>query len=233
MNTKTILIVEDDFLNRRLIKKVLQENEYHTLEAKNADEALSILNKESVDLALLDINLGEGEMDGISLGKHIQNKQKVPFIYLTAYESSKVINEAVATSPYSYLTKPFKNSDLIASIELAFIKSSKETKTKPSITVKENEFKVELAFDEILFIESDGNYLAIQTYGKTFKYRSTMDQILKELPSFFTQIHRAFIINKNKIQKYNSRYVVIGEKEIPISKQYSFKIPPHISIDRK
>lgn len=48
MNTKTILIVEDDFLNRRLIKKVLQENEYHTLEAKNADEALSILNKEAL-----------------------------------------------------------------------------------------------------------------------------------------------------------------------------------------
>jgi len=221
MNVRTILIVEDDFLNRRLIKKVLHENEYHTLEAKNADEALSVLNKETVDLAILDINLGEGEIDGISLGKLIQNNQKIPFIYLTAYESAKVINEAIATSPHSYLTKPFKNSDLIASIELAIIKSSNETKTKPSITVKENEFKVELPFEEILYIESDGNYLAIHTNGKTFRYRSTIDQILKELPSFFVQVHRAFIVNKIKVQKYNSKHVVVGEKEIPISKQYT------------
>ena len=64
MNLKTILIVEDDFLNRRLTKKVLQENGYQTLEAKNANEALAILNKELVDLAILDINLGDGEMDG-------------------------------------------------------------------------------------------------------------------------------------------------------------------------
>ena len=126
MNSKVILVVEDDFLNRRLTKKVLQENGYQVLEAKNADEAMAILNKELVDLAILDINLGDGEIDGINLGKLIQNKQKVPFIYLTAYENAKIISEAVATSPYSYLTKPFKNSDLIASVELAIIKSTKE-----------------------------------------------------------------------------------------------------------
>jgi CheY-like chemotaxis protein len=156
MNSKVILIVEDDFLNRRLTKKILQENSYQVLEAKNAGEALAILNKELVDLAILDINLGDGEMDGISLGNLIQNKQKVPFIYLTAYENTNIISEAVATSPYSYLTKPFKNSDLIASIELALIKSSKEDKPKPTILVKDGEYKVELPLDDINFINSEG-----------------------------------------------------------------------------
>ena len=213
MNSKVILIVEDDFLNRRLTKKILQENSYQVLEAKNADEALAILNKELVDLAILDINLGDGEMDGISLGNLIQNKQKVPFIYLTAYENTNIISEAVATSPYSYLTKPFKNSDLIASIELAIIKSSKEDKPKPSIPL-----------EDINFINSEGNYLLFYTNEKTFKSRATISQILELLPpSKFIQIHRAFIVNKDKIEKYSTKNVVIKNTKIPLSKKDIFE----------
>lgn len=221
MNSKVILVVEDDYLNRRLTKKILQENAYTVLEAKNADEALTILSKELVDLAILDINLGDGEMDGISLGNLIQNKQKVPFIYLTAYENAKVISEAVATSPYSYLTKPFKNSDLIASVELAIIKSAKEDKPRPTILVKDGEYKVELPLEEINYIESEGNYLLFHTDKKTYKCRSTIEQILKILPSLsFIQIHRAFIVNKNRVEKYNSKGVMIQDIELPVSKNY-------------
>jgi DNA-binding LytR/AlgR family response regulator len=220
MNSKVILVVEDDFLNRRLTKKILQENGYQVLEAKNADEALKILHKELVDLAILDINLGDGEMDGISLGNLIQNKQKVPFIYLTAYENAKVISEAVATSPYSYLTKPFKNSDLIASVELAIIKSAKDDRPKPTILVKDCEYKVELPMEDINYIESEGNYLLFHTDKKIYKCRSTISQILDLLPTTkFIQTHRAFVVNKDKIQKYSSKSVIVGNVEIPLSKK--------------
>lgn len=220
MNAKVILVVEDDFLNRRLTKKVLQENGYQVLEAKNANEALAVLHKELVDLAILDINLGDGEMDGISLGNLIQNKQKVPFIYLTAYENAKVISEAVATSPYSYLTKPFKNSDLVASVELAIIKSAKEDRPEPTILVKDGEYKVELLLKEINYIESEGNYLLFHTDKKMYKCRSTISQILQVLPTTkFIQVHRAFVVNKDKIQKYSSKSVIVGNAEIPLSKK--------------
>lgn len=221
MNSKTILIVEDDFLNRRLTKKILHENGYEVLEAKNADEALAILNKGLVDLAILDINLGDGEMDGISLGNLIQNKQKVPFIYLTAYENAKVISEAVATSPYSYLTKPFKTSDLVASVELAIIKSTKDSRPKQTILVKDGEYKAELALEDINYIESEGNYLLFHTDVKTYKCRSTIAFLLETLPnSIFEQVHRAFVVNKTKIEKFNSQNVVIRGIQIPVSKTY-------------
>lgn len=224
MNSTVILIVEDDFLNRRLIKKILLGNGHQVVEAKNASEAMTILNKESVDLAILDINLGDGEIDGISLGQLIQNKQKVPFIYLTAYENAKIIREAVATSPYSYLTKPFKNSDLIASVELAIIKSAKEDRPKPAILVKDGEYRVELPLDAINYIESEGNYLLFHTEEKIYKSRSTISQILELLPTKrFIQIHRAFVVNKDKIKKYNSKSVIVGDVEIPISRKDIFK----------
>lgn len=221
MNTKTILVVEDDFLNRRLTKKILLENGYAVFEAKNANEAIETLKKEVIDLAILDINLGEGEIDGISLGKQIHNKFQIPFIYLTAYDTAKIIGEAVATSPYSYLTKPFKNSDLVASVEIAIIKSSNDKKQKPTVSVKDGEYKVELPTDEINYIESEGNYLLFHTDKKIYKSRSTISQIIESLStSTFVQVHRAFIVNKNKIEKSNAKSVVVRDVQIPISKNF-------------
>jgi DNA-binding LytR/AlgR family response regulator len=221
MDAKTILVVEDDFLNRRLTKKILIENGYAVFEAKNASQSVEILKKETIDLAILDINLGDEETNGISLGQQIHDKFQIPFIYLTAYENPKIINEAVATSPYSYLTKPFKNSDLVASVEIALIKSSNQKKQKPTISVKDGEYKVELATDEINHIESDGNYLLFHTDKKVYKSRSTISQVIESLStSTFVQVHRAFIVNKNKIEKSNSKSVVVRNVQIPVSKNF-------------
>lgn len=221
MKCKTILLVEDNFLNRRLSKKVLLENGYQVLEAKNSKEALEILNNEQIILAILDIHLGENEQDGISLGKQIKDQFSIPFIYLTAYDNPEIIGEAISTSPYSYITKPFKDSDLIASVEIALRQSANTTMNKPKIIVKDYEYNVELSVDEINYIESNGNYLLFHTDDKVFKTRSSLRQILEELPSsMFVQVHRAYIVNKNKIEKYSSNTLVINNVNIPVSKNY-------------
>lgn len=221
MEQKTILLVEDDFLNRRVSKKTLVENNYKVLEAKNANEALEILKKENIDIAILDINLGENEQDGIALGHKVKDKFGIPFIYLTAYENPEIINRAVATTPYSYLTKPFKSVDLITSVEIAFKQSVHFNKYNPSILVKDKDYNVELPYKEINFIESEGNYLLFHTDTKIYKSRSTIKQALEILPeNTFVQVHRAYLINKTKIEKYNQQSVIIKEIEIPISKNY-------------
>lgn len=221
MKQKTILLVEDDFLNRRLSKKILLENGYTVLEAKNATEASELLKKEAVALAVLDINLGENDQNGISLGQQIKNQYAIPFIYLTAYENPEIISQAIATSPYSYLTKPFKNSDLIASVEIAIRQSSNFPIRKPFIYVKDGEYNVELPVEEINYIESKGNYLHLHTNKKTYKSRSTIKKIMEELSSStFVKTHRAYIINKNKIEKFTNKCLVIGDNIIPISENY-------------
>ncbi|MCD8538793.1 MAG: response regulator transcription factor [Leadbetterella sp.] len=217
---KTILLVEDDFLNRRLSKKVLTENGCRVLEAKNAKEALEILKKEEVTLAILDINLGEDEQDGIRLGQQIKDRYAVPFIYITAYDSPEVINQAVATTPYSYLTKPFKNVDLIASVEVAIRQSGK--KYVPKIPVKDGDYTTALPVDEINYIESEGNYLLFHTDKQIYKSRSTLRQVLEKLSeSTFVQVHRAYVVHKAKIEKFNQKAVIIKNTEIPVSKNYA------------
>lgn len=218
MEQKTILLVEDDFLNRRLTKKVLLENNCRVLEAKNSQEALGILKTENVTCAILDIHLGENEQNGISLGREISENFSVPFIYLTAYEHPEIIGQAVATSPYSYLTKPFKNSDLIASVEIAVRKFQNTEQQKPSLVVKDGEYSVSLLLEKINYIESHRNYLLFHTDEKTYKIRSTIKKIMEELPdTVFIQTHRAYIVNKSKIEKYTAKSVMINGIEVPVT----------------
>lgn len=221
MERKTILLVEDDFLNRRLSKKILSENGFSVLEAKNAKETLEILKKEPLDMVILDIHLGEEEQGGISIGQQIKDKYSIPFIYLTAYENPEIIGKAVATKPYSYLTKPFKNVDLITAVEIALSQSEGLAKYTSTILVKSDDYNVELPTDEIDYIESDGNYLLFYTNEKMYKLRSTIKQVLEELPgSKFVQTHRAYVVNKAKIEKFNKKSIIIKNAEIPVSKNY-------------
>lgn len=218
---KNILLVEDDFLNRRLAKKILIENEYHVFEAKNAKEAIDILKQEKLELAILDINLGEDQQDGISLAQQIQKEYNIPFLYLTAYDNPAIINQAIATKPYSYLTKPFKNADLLASIEIAMRQSADMPKHMPNIMVKDGDYNVKLDISEINYILSEGNYLLCYTDKKNYKCRNTIKQILEILPeNIFVQTHRAYIVNKNKIEKFTNKEIIIGQAIIPVSKNY-------------
>lgn len=218
MSEKAILLVEDDFLNRRLTKKALIENEYKIFEAKNAKEALDILKRESLDLIILDINLGKDEENGISIAQQIKTNFNIPFIFLTAYDKSDIIKEAVATVPHSYITKPFKDIDLVVAVELAIKQHGKSS--SPKITVKDEDYNVELSFNEINYVESDGNYQIFNTDTKKYRLRITSKHLLDLLPEDkFVQVHRAYIVNKEKVEKFNLKNVIVKSIEIPISKK--------------
>lgn len=223
MTQKTILLVEDDFLNRRLTKKVLLNAGYQVLESKNSKEALDAIKLTSIDLAILDINLGDDHKEeGITLGQQIQDNYSIPFIYLTAYANIPTLTLATATKPYSYLTKPFKDIDLIASIEIAIGKATQiKEKAISSINVKYQDHFVDLSLNTIDYIESKGNYLLCHSENKVYKYRSTIKQILTMATTVtFIQTHRGFLVNKNKIEKYNAKNVLINQQPIAISRHY-------------
>lgn len=78
-----------------------------------------------------------------------------------------------------------------------------------------------LPIDEINHIESEGNYMLFYTDKKIYKARSTIKQVLELLPdSTFVQVHRAYIVNKTKIEKFSQKSLIIQNIEIPISRNY-------------
>ncbi len=222
MAQKTILLVEDDYLNRRLTKKILINAGYRVLESKNTNEALALIEQEQIDVAILDINLGEDKHEGITLGQQIKDQYQIPFIYLTAYANMHTLTKATTTKPYSYLTKPLKEIDLIASIAIAIGQATAEQPVLiSSISVKLEDHFVDLALAAIDYIEANGNYLLCFSANKVYRYRSTIKQLLA-LPTSttFVQTHRGFLINKNKIEKYNAKNVFVNQKTIAVSRNY-------------
>lgn len=115
-----ILLVEDEFMTRRMLKTKLKALG-HTVagETDNADDAVRILDSIRIDLAVLDINLGDGKKDGIWLGEHIRFNQNIPFVYLTGYSTSDMVAPALNTQPHAYLIKPVSDLSLRTTITIA------------------------------------------------------------------------------------------------------------------
>ncbi len=118
-NSKTrILIADDEALIRQDLKEILNEAGYDVVaEAKDGHHALELAKLTIPDLMILDIKMPN--INGLEAAEEIQvalNK-RIPAIILTAYNQPELIQKAGAIGAFSYLTKPVKPQDLIATIE--------------------------------------------------------------------------------------------------------------------
>ena len=115
---KKILVVEDSSTQRKIICKMLLQNGYRILEAKDGYEALSIVELEEPDLILLDIIMpGIDGYKVMSMMKEIPGMQRVPIIMLTSRDKLIDKMRGKVSGTNEYLTKPFKSKELIEKIE--------------------------------------------------------------------------------------------------------------------
>lgn len=114
-----ILIIEDEILLAKDIEQSLVSNGYIVVGiATNYKKAKQLLNSNTPDLILCDINL-RSDKTGIELICELQNKYQFQLIYLTAYSDEDTIKRASETNPDNYLTKPFNEKQLLTSINLS------------------------------------------------------------------------------------------------------------------
>jgi len=133
METKTIIIVEDDEITALNLNLSLQKHGYDILAVcDNAAQAKNKVASFQPDIVIIDISLQESN-DGIELAKVIRNKHNIPFIYLTSYSDDDIISQAKLTEPYGYIVKPFDPSSLHATIQMALFKYEIENSRKDDI----------------------------------------------------------------------------------------------------
>jgi len=122
-NNLTILAVDDDSINLKLLKSMLNKSglAQEVILAMNGSDAVEILkNRDDIDLVLLDIIMPI--MNGIEAIKVIRadgNLTQVPIIVLTTDETKKT--EALEVGANSFITKPIRGSDLISKINSVII----------------------------------------------------------------------------------------------------------------
>jgi PAS domain S-box-containing protein len=118
-----ILIVEDDAILALRIRKLVESMGYEAAGlAATGEDAIRLAETVRPDVALMDVRL-RGEMSGIEAAARIHSRVETPVIYLTAFSDELLIEQATKTEPYAYLTKPVRDRELHASIEMALYKS--------------------------------------------------------------------------------------------------------------
>jgi DNA-binding NtrC family response regulator len=114
-----ILVVEDEQLMRSIIVQLLRSDGYEVLEASAPTPALESFEREKIDLAILDLNLGGGASGLDLLGRMRDLDQELMGIIVTAYASIESAVEALRKGAYDYITKPFANDHLKAVVRNA------------------------------------------------------------------------------------------------------------------
>jgi DNA-binding NtrC family response regulator len=114
-----VLVVEDEELMRSIIAQLLRSEGYAVFEAHAAEVALSIFEREKIDLVIIDVNLGGGT-SGLNLLSRVRAlDSEVMGIIVTAYPSVESAVHALHEGAYDYITKPFANDHLKAVVRNA------------------------------------------------------------------------------------------------------------------
>ncbi len=114
-----IAIVEDDALTALFLTETLEDLGHTVLSSFDSAQPLfDLLDKTSVDLVLMDIEIN-GRLDGIQCAQEIYRDHNIRSIFITSYQNSTTIQDAMDVSPLGYLIKPVSEPDIEAAILLA------------------------------------------------------------------------------------------------------------------
>jgi PAS domain S-box-containing protein/putative nucleotidyltransferase with HDIG domain len=125
MNTanKTVLIIDDEQIVRRLLRSGLSGNGYTYLEAGNSQEALEQFKNHTVDLALLDIKM-PGKSGIELLSEILASHPDTAVVMISAESNSDTVIECMKQGAYDYITKPFNPGEVEVRIKQALEKSA-------------------------------------------------------------------------------------------------------------
>ncbi len=223
LKDKSVLIVEDELLIATHLKTIIASFECKKIElAHTKKTAIAAFENFKPDLIILDINL-ENKNDGVELAAYINQTTKVPFIFVTAYSDMQTLTKALTQHPAAYITKPFKQTDVLAAIQLVFINNPNLNKVY--INFKYGSEFVRLATSEIHLVKREGNYIKIYSATKKYLLRNSIDWVLDKLPEdIFLRVNRSIVINLFCIDKHTSEYVSVQNIQIPISRKIKHRL---------
>ncbi len=230
MNVK-VLIVEDNPLTSLDLKEIIQEHDMTvTGIAKNIPEALESFNRQKPDIALVDINLKDGD-SGIDFVKTIGKDGTTPVVYLTANSDKETVKHALSTHPASFLTKPYDDKDVAIAIELAFENHCKEAivhkrnKNVPFVFLKSGNVFEKVEIENIHYLKAEGSYTKFVTKERDYTLSGNLNNTSNQIDNpLFLRIHRSYVVNINSITGIDNDYVFIEGENLPISRSYKDEV---------
>ena len=223
MSNITCIIIEDEPLAVKVLSDYIQQVPFLELQStfKDAILATDYLRNNTVDLIFLDIHLPK--LKGMAFLKTLTNPPAV--IITTAYHQYAV--EGFNLNVTDYLLKPIEFERFLVAVNRVRTARTEKIKTpaeqdgKDFIFLNVQKKKVKILFSEIVYIESQREYIKIVTTKRDFISKMTTHEIESLLPGhLFKRIHRSFIISVRKIESYTADMVEVNGISIPIGRGY-------------
>ena len=219
------LIVDDEELARQLIASYLKR--IQTIEVvgscKNAVEALTILNRQPVDLLFLDI-----QMPGITGVEMIRTLVDPPVIILTTAYSEYAL-EGFELDVTDYLLKPFSFERFSRAINKAMVRLNNRNQPSPTIQAESSnhlmvraDHKIHrIPYESILYIKSMQEYVAYYLTSGRIVALGSLKQLEGLLPPHqFLRVHKSYIIAINKVKSLEGNLLHLEDQKIPVGASY-------------
>lgn len=217
------IIIEDEPLAVKILVEYISQVPFLELQStfKDAILATEWLRSNTTELIFLDIHLPK--LRGMAFLKTLSNPPSI--IVTTAYHQYAV--EGFNLNVTDYLLKPIEferfltavNKVRKANTDVQHLQEDKNGKDFIFLTVQKK--KVKVLFSEIVYVESQREYIKIVTIKTQFLSKMSTHEIESLLPpSLFKRIHRSFIISVNKIESYTADTVDVNGISIPIGRGY-------------
>ena len=217
------IIIEDEPLAVKVLSDYISQVPFLELTAtfKDAILATDYLRSNFTDLIFLDIHLPK--LKGMAFLKTLTHPPAV--IITTAYHQYAV--EGFDLNVTDYLLKPFDFERFLIAVNKVKTAEKEKQHSTESPEVKDFIFlnvqkkKVKILFSEIIYVESQREYIKIVTTKREYFSKMSTHEMENILPSnLFKRIHRSFIISVNKIESYTADAVDVNGTSIPIGRGY-------------
>src|SRR5688572_27713536 len=216
------IIVEDEPLAAKVLSDYVSQVPFLELKGtfKDAILATEHLRENTVDLIFLDIHLPK--LKGMAFLKTLTNPPAV--IITTAYHQYAV--EGFSMNVTDYLLKPIEFERFLVAVNKVKAaqgekQKATESQEKDFIFLNVQKKKVKILFSEIVYIESQREYIKIVTTKREYISKMSTHEIEALLPTnLFKRIHRSFIVSVSKIESYTAEAVEVNGVSIPIGRGY-------------
>jgi two-component system LytT family response regulator len=243
-NNITTILVDDEPLALKLLKEYLQgfPNIHIIGKCNNGRQAVKVINENNPDLVFLDIR-----MPGLNGFEVLEKLNHIPhIIFTTAYGDYAL--KAFEVNAIDYLLKPYdkkrfsravqkvldrsaRSSDEIDRIARVLQQSKDPGEYSNCIFVRVGRKILSVQIDDIVWIEADGDYNQLHTYGGTYLCSSSMNVLEGKLDSSrFIRVHRSYIIAVNSIEHLKGDgeggfiAMLKDKSKVKISRTYAAKI---------
>ena len=222
MSKLACIIVEDEPLAAKVLVDYVREVPFLELQGtfKDAILATEYLRENVVDLIFLDIHLPR--LKGMAFLKTLSQAPAV--IITTAYHQYAL--EGYDLNVTDYLLKPIEFERFLLAVNK--VPRPSQEKGKPNthlgkdfIFLNVERKKVKVSFVDIVYIESQREYIKVVTVDKSLLSKMTIQKMENTVPADqFKRIHRSFIIAVDKIESYTAHEVEVGGVTLPIGRNY-------------